>query len=117
MSLFEFDSNVIAQKIGIGELSATMNRQEKSQPWQAWNKRWSLPKEKTGQTTIGEVTKILGNKSSKASIQRKITNKYRLNNGYQRSLSRKLLEENRRWDVIEWMLTWRHFNTHLNPRE
>jgi hypothetical protein len=32
MSLFEFDSNVIAQKIGIGELSATVNRQEKSQP-------------------------------------------------------------------------------------
>jgi hypothetical protein len=73
MSSFEFDSNVIAWKIGIGELSATVNRQEKSQPWQAWNKRWSLPKEKTGKTTVGEVTKILGNKSLKASIQRKVT--------------------------------------------
>ncbi len=46
MSSFEFNSNVIARKIGIGELSTTMNRQEKSQPWQAWNKRWSLPKKK-----------------------------------------------------------------------
>jgi hypothetical protein len=32
MSSFEFNSNVIARKIGIGELSTTMNRQEKSQP-------------------------------------------------------------------------------------
>lgn len=31
------------------------------------------PKRKTGKTTVGEVTKILGNKSLKASIQRKVT--------------------------------------------